>query len=125
MFGSDLVSDSIALPPPSDQPPRTSGENGQVVPVMAVALLLAAVLGLGLVRVAGAAAQRAAAQAAADAAALAGAEDGRPGAVAAAEANGAVLVSYLHDHLDVEVEVTRRGHRAAARARWLPQNTEP
>lgn len=105
--------------------PGTARDSGQVVPVMAVALLFAAVLGLGLVRIAVAASHRAAAQASADAAALAGAEDGRPGAEAAARANGAVLVRFLQDHLDVEVEITRRGHRASARARWLPKGTEP
>lgn len=89
--------------------------------VFAVALVLAALGGYGLARLGGAAARAAAAQAAADAAALAGAEDGRPGAEIVAARNEAVLVSFRQDHLDVQVTVIRRGHRATARARWLPQ----
>lgn len=92
---------------------------------MAVALMIAAVLGVGVVRLAVAASHRAAAQAAADAAALAGAEGGRTSADTAAQANGAVLVRFLQDHLDVEVQVTRRGHTATARARWLPRGMAP
>lgn len=92
---------------------------------MAVGLLLAAVLGLGVVRVAVAAAQRAAAQAAADAAALAGAEEGRRAAEVAATANDAVLVRFVQDDIDVEVRITRRGHSASARARWLPRGMGP
>lgn len=104
--------------------PRTA-TGGQAVPLLAVALLLAALAGLGLVRVAVAAAQRAAAQAAADATALAGAEMGREAAEEAARANGAVLVAFLQDHIDVEVTISRSGHTATARARWLPRNYSP
>ena len=105
--------------------PDRSRQTGQVVPVMAVGLLLAAVVGLGVVRLAVAAAHRSAAQAAADAAALAGAEDGEEGAEAAATANGAVLITFVQDDIDVEVEITRRGHTASARARWLPRGMGP
>lgn len=98
------------------RPSRRQG--GQVVPVLAVALLLAALLGVGLVRLAGADARRAAAQAAADASALAGADGGRPAAEAMAAANGAVLVSYRSTDLDVVVVVERQRVRAEARARW-------
>lgn len=111
--------------PTPDQRTRRLQHFGQVVPLMAVALLFAAVVGLGVARVAVAASHRAAAQAAADAAALAGAEAGQASAETAAGANGAVLVSFVQDHLDVEVEITRRGHVASARARWLPRGVDP
>ncbi len=103
------------------RPPRWGAQAGQVTPVLAVALLLATMVGVGVVRVAVAASHRAAAEAAADASALAGAEEGRRGAEEAAHANGAELVSFVQDHLDVEVQVVRRGHHAIARARWQPR----
>lgn len=96
-----------------------------MVPLLAVALLLAALVGLGVARTAAVVAQRAAAQAAADAAALAGAEEGRAAAVEAAAANQATMVHFVQDHIDVEVRVTRHGHQASARARWLPRNYVP
>lgn len=95
-------------------------ERGQVVPLLAVLLVFVALLGVGLVRVAGAASRRASAQAAADASALAGAAVGRPGAEAAAIANRAELVSYEVDVLDVIVVVRRSDVVARARARWEP-----
>ncbi len=88
------------------------------MPVVAVALVLAAALGFGLSRVAVAATLRAAAEATADGAALAGAADGRPAAQEVAAANGATLLAYTEDGLDVVVEIERRGVRASARARW-------
>jgi hypothetical protein len=88
---------------------------------LAVGLLLAALLATGLARTAVEVSRATAAQAAADAAALAGAEDGRAGAARVAQANGARLISFVSDHLDVEVSVSRRGHVATARARWLPE----
>lgn len=93
--------------------------GGQIVPLMAVVLLLSALVGIGLVQVAAASARRGAAQAAADAAALAGAADGRSAAEAMAVANGAELVAYEIRQDDVLVTVTRAGHRAVARARWV------
>lgn len=106
--------------PPDSTPSCPTASRGSVVPVLAVSLLLAALLAAGLVQTAAAVSRATAAQAAADAAALAGAEDGRAGAARAAQANGARLVSFVSDHLDVEVTVSRRGHVATARARWLP-----
>jgi hypothetical protein len=93
--------------------------------VLACALVLAALAGYGLARLGATAARAAAAQAAADASALAGAEDGRPGAEAVARRNGARLVSFVQDDLDVQVTVVRAGHTATARARWLPRGTGP
>ncbi|QXC59818.1 hypothetical protein KSP35_15720 [Aquihabitans sp. G128] len=101
---------------------RGRGQGGQVVPLVAVALLLAGVLGLGLVHLAAGASRRAAAQAAADAAALAGAAGGRAAATEVAAANQARLVRYREEGDDVVVAVERRGARASARARWEPDD---
>ncbi len=105
--------------------PAFRGSGGQAVPILAVALLLAALVGVGLAHVAAAASQRAAAQAAADATALAGAEEGREAAVEVARANGAELVHFVQDHIDVEVTISRSGITATARARWLPRHYIP
>ncbi len=96
------------------------GERGSVSILVAVALLVAALCGYGLARLAATEAQVAAAQAAADATALAGAEDGRVGAEDIANRNGARLVSFLQDDLDVEVTIVRNRITATARARWDP-----
>lgn len=95
-------------------------ERGQVVPLMAVLLVFAAVLGFGLVRVGVGAARRASAQAAADGAALAGAAAGPEAAAEVASANGAIVVGFTQDDLDVVVTVSRSGVKATARARWQP-----
>lgn len=87
---------------------------------MAMALLLVGVVGLGLVRVAATAARQGAAQAAADAVALAGAADGPDAADTVAAANDARVEAYRSAGGDVVVTVERRGHRATARARWVP-----
>ena len=100
------------------------GERGSVSILMAVAMLLAALCGYGLARLAAAEAQLAAAQAAADATALAGAEDGRGGAEDIAYRNGARLESFLQDELDVEVTIVRNGIKATARARWDPRGRD-
>lgn len=91
-----------------------------MVPLLAVLLLVAGLVGVGLVHVAAAASRQAAAQAAADAAALAGAADGREAAERVAAANGARLMSYEELGTDVVVRVQRQGHRARARGRWSP-----
>lgn len=97
-----------------------SGERGQVVPLLAVVMVFVALVGVGLVHLAAASARRGAAQAAADAAALAGASAGESAAGEAASANGASLVSFRTDGLDVVVVVRRRDVTATARARWQP-----
>lgn len=94
------------------------GTKGQVLPLVLVAVLLAGVAGLGLIRVAVASSRRSAVQAAADAAALAGAAEGEDAARRLAAANGGEVVSYWADGLEVEVVVRRRGVTATARARW-------
>lgn len=95
-----------------------SDERGQAVPLLLVAVLLAALCLGGLARLGGAAADRASAQAAADAAALAGAADGEVAAEQLAQANRAELVGYVAEGDDVIVTVERDGARATARARW-------
>ena len=95
-------------------------ERGQVVPLMALLLVFAAVVGLGLVRLGAAASRRGAAQAAADGAALAGAAAGPEAAAEVAGANGAAVVRFTQDELDVVVTVSRSGVTATARARWQP-----
>lgn len=97
---------------------RPRSERGQVVPLLAVGLLLAGVAALGLARIAVASAKTERAQAAADAAALAGAADGRDAAESIAVANGARLVAYEEQGVDVVVTVVWSGVRASARARW-------
>lgn len=99
---------------------RGRGQGGQLVPVLAVVLVLAGVLALGVVHLGAAAARQASAQAAADAAALAGAAEDRDAAEAVALANDARLTDHHRDGADVVVTVERHGHRAHARARWVP-----
>lgn len=99
---------------------RPGHQRGQAAPIVAVFLLVVGLLGVGLVHVAAAAAVRARVEAAADATALAGAADGRSAAERVATANGARLVGYREEADDVVVQVERRGARATARARWVP-----
>jgi hypothetical protein len=92
-------------------------DRGQVVPLLAMVLLVT-VAGVFLVgQVAAVAADRARARTAADAAALAGAAAGRRQAVAIAEANGARLVAWVEvgDEVEVSVEIGRGQARARAR----------
>jgi Flp pilus assembly protein TadG len=95
-----------------------SSERGQVVPLAAVALVLAGVVALGLVRVANAAGGQAAAEAAADAAALAAVHGGAPAASRVAEANGAVVLDYVERGAVVTVRVRRGCCTARASATW-------
>jgi len=91
--------------------------EGQALPLLALVVLLAGVLALGLGRMAGDAVDRAVAQTAADAAALAGAADGRDAAVSLARANGAELRDFEWAGADVRVRVTVGRMTATARAR--------
>ncbi len=95
-------------------------QRGQVVPILAVVLVLAGILAFGLVHVAVAASQKASAEAAAEAAALAGAAEGPGAARSVARENGARVVGYVTLDVDVLVTVVRRGIQATARARWVP-----
>lgn len=97
---------------------RCRAQRGQAVPLMAALLLVVALVGTGLVRVASESADRAATQAAADATALAGASDGRVAAERLARRNGSELVAYEEVDLDVVVTVRRGRFTARARARW-------
>lgn len=101
------------------------GDSGQAAPLLAVALVLLATIGLGLVHLATAAGQRSLAQATADAVALAGAADGEEAARRVAEANQSIVVSYRQEGVEVEVTVERGGVRASARARWEPGEPVP
>lgn len=95
---------------------RARGEDGSVLPL--VALLLVAIAGLtvavGDVGLDVVTAARA--RAAADAAALAGAAEGEPAARRLAVANGGRLVSYATDGPEVQVTVEIAGVEARARA---------
>ncbi len=115
--------------PPDHRPPhpgttgppgRSPGDRGQVFPIVAVLLALAALLAAGVVEVALVVGRRAAATAAADGAALAGAAEGRDAARMVAEENGARLTSYREVDGDVVVTVRRQDIEATARARWTP-----
>lgn len=96
---------------------RVPNERGQVTPLLAVVVVLAATVALvlgALVRDDLAAAR---AQQAADAAALAGVLEGRAGAARLAAANGGRLQAYVAHATDVEVRVEVGGRTARARAR--------
>lgn len=109
---------STSLPTPG--PPRLRSQRGQVAPLALVAVLFAALLAVGVLRVGDGAGRSAAAQAAADATALAGAAEGEAAATEVAAANGARLVAYGQLDDDVQVTIERRGATATARARWHP-----
>lgn len=96
---------------------RCAGEQGQVLPLVLGLVVLAVVVLVALVPLGRAAHQRAAARTAADAAALAGAAEGEGAAREVAEANGAELVRWRAEGLDVWVEVVLGDARAEARAR--------
>lgn len=95
-------------------------ERGQVLPFVALMVMVVGVACLVLGRLGGAAVARAQAVTAADAAALAGAAAGREAARASAAANGGRLIGYEELGLDTRVEVDLGGARAAARARRPP-----
>ena len=92
-------------------------DRGQVMPLVALLIVVAGTAGLLVARLGGAAVSRARAQTAADAAALAGAVDGRSGALALARANGGRLLVYEPVGTDVRVVVAVGVATARARAR--------
>jgi len=92
-------------------------EAGQIMPLVALMIVVMGVGCLALGRIGGAAVARAQAVTAADAAALAGAADTREAATSAARWNGARLVSYEDLGTDVRTTVELGGARATARAR--------
>jgi Tfp pilus assembly protein PilX len=92
-------------------------DAGQILPMVAVVLLVVALMGLLVVRLGMQVDRRAQAQAAADAVALAGAAEGEVRAGSVAEANGVVLESFEARGHEVEVIVRLGDERATARAR--------
>lgn len=95
---------------------RAGSDAGQAVPLVVLVVMFAAMVAVGIGRLATEASLMAQAQAAADAAALAGAAGGRGAAREVAAANGASIVRYEADGTEVEVVVSRRGAQAVARA---------
>lgn len=93
------------------------GEGGQVLPVFALVLFLAAGACVVVARIGAAAAARAQASATADMSALAGAVDGRGAAVAVASANGGRVARFERVGGDVRVGVEVGPAVASARAR--------
>lgn len=101
---------------------RAAGERGQVTPFVALLVLAAGGLCIGLGRLGSDAVDAGRARTAADAAALAGAAGGEDAARSIAEANAGDLVSF--DRLDGgEVEVRVRVGRATAVARAVGTET--
>jgi hypothetical protein len=84
---------------------------------VAVALVLAALAAVALVRHGGVVVDAARARTAADAAALAGGAEGREAAARVAAANGGTLVDLHVEGVEVQVEVRVGEVRARARAR--------
>ncbi|MBK5221422.1 MAG: hypothetical protein JJE52_00790 [Acidimicrobiia bacterium] len=96
--------------------PRRDG--GQVVPLIAVLIVVMGAIAFGVVTVGGVLIDRAVARSAADAAALAAAAGDDTDAAEVARANGADLVRVVRggDEVEVTVEVGRTQARARARA---------
>src|SRR5436190_5323134 len=95
---------------------RVRTDRGQLAPVYAVVILVAAGAMLVLAHLGVLAVRRAQARTAADAAALAGAAEGRDAADDVARANGAVLESFITLGEAVEVRVRVGSTHATARA---------
>ena len=92
-------------------------ERGQTTPLLALLVLLAGGVAVGLIHFGAVAAHLAGAQTAADASALAGAAEGEDAAAAMAVANGARIDRYEADGTDVDVRVRVADGWARARAR--------
>lgn len=92
-------------------------ERGQVLPLVALVVVLGGVCTVLLGRIGAAAVDRARARTAADAAALAGAAEGVGAARSIAAANGGEVVSYATAGADVVVRVRVGDATAPARAR--------
>jgi uncharacterized membrane protein len=96
---------------------RARSDRGQLAPLYAVIVLVAAGSMVLLVHLGVLALHRAQARSAADAAALAGAAEGHDAADDVAQRNGAVLESFITFGTDVEVRVRVGSTHATARAR--------
>jgi len=92
------------------------GDRGQVVPLLALVVVVAAGAAVLLADLGGEVVDRARARNAADAAALAGVTGGGPAAAHAATANGATLDRFVERGDQVEVTVHVGTSRATARA---------
>ena len=92
-------------------------DRGQLAPLYALIVLVAAGAVVLLAQLGVLAVHRAHARTAADAAALAGAAQGRGAAEQVAQANGAVLESFTVSGSDVQVRVRVGSTHATARAR--------
>jgi uncharacterized membrane protein len=95
---------------------RVRRDDGQLLPLYAVILLVACGAIVVLGHLGQLAHRRARVRTAADAAALAGAAEGRAAAEAVAEANGAVLDAFVTEGADVDVVVHIGDMHATARA---------
>jgi hypothetical protein len=95
---------------------RGKGTNGQVTPLVAVAVVLTGGIAVVVGHIGGMLADHARARAAADAAALAGAMSGPAAAEEAATANGGTLVELQVSGGDAEVRVRVGDAVAVARA---------
>ena len=93
-----------------------TGQRGSVLPLVALLVVTAGGLCVGLGRLGGDAVEAAQARTAADAAALAGAAEGEGVARDVAGDNGAVLVTFVQEGLDVEVRARVGDAEAVARA---------
>lgn len=96
---------------------QSNDDRGQAVPLLAVAVVLAALMVMGLGHMGRVVADRAQARTAADAAALAGAAEGEGAARSVARANGGELTRYDAHHDEVLVSVEVEGVEAFGRAR--------
>lgn len=92
-------------------------QRGQVLPFLAIVMVMVVALTIMVVRLGGQIDQRARAQTAADAAALAGAGGGEDAARIIATRNGAQMESFVSRNGEVEVVVRVDDRRASARAR--------
>lgn len=91
-------------------------DSGQVLPLVAVLILLAAISIVLVGRVGSRLGEQARARTAADAVALAGAAEGRAGAERVARENGATIVAWSPSGDGVRVAVSVGRARATARA---------
>ena len=103
----------------SERRQRGRDDRGQALPLVLVALLLAAGVMLAVGGLAERAVADARARAAADAAALAGAAEGEAAARSVAEDNGAAVVAWAEAGAQVRVEVAVAGRHAVAAAERL------
>lgn len=101
-------------------PPSSVSSGGQATPLVAVVLLFAGLVLVGLAQLGHLAIDAATADAAADAAALAGVLHGPVAAGQLAQADGAVLVDFQHLGDDVVVTVRVGSATSTARAHLEP-----